>query len=408
MAARIKRLSLHLRIFAMIIWAASGGDGYNCPYGQNCGFEPSPPGRSPPCAQPGLTFCLHPDQYPEHVIRKLVHAGQYDIRTLLSDESRDDFEAVKRDAYPYGYGPNSLPHVDQISLVNDGANYHKDYNTKFQARFNQDIFAAKTPLQPPTSIEPTPYNIKAFQATNFSKFGFQGYQSSPSYWNPINEKSLKQNSVTPNLGVYNPNYFNPNFYQNYENDWLRQASTGVTEYNPSEWWKYISPSQSSDVTIQRSISFPTHPAGHGRRRRNAELVQASAKGPLTGAEALRIALGLASEDPSAERPRRQAANTINLCQVRTRYVQPQAAQNNKGNWRYVVNMADNMTQLVRVETCASSECSGLCSIPRGYSSRCEQKYIQKRLVALQPSGETLYTDVFWIPSCCQCTIINNN
>ncbi|XP_038210568.1 protein spaetzle 5-like [Zerene cesonia] len=238
MAARIKRLSLHLRIVLMIIWTASGGDGYNCPYGQNCAFEPAPPGRAPPCAQPGLTYCLHPEPYPE----------------------------------------------------------------------------------------------------------------------------------------------------------------------------YISPSRTnSDITIQRSISFPPRTVGHGaRRKRNAELVEAAAKGTLTGAEALRIALGLASEDPSAERPRRQAANTEELCQVRTQFIQPQAAQNNKGNWRYVVNMPNNMTQLVRVETCSSSTCSGLCSLPRGYTSRCEQKYIQKRLVALQPSGQTLYTDVFWIPSCCQCTIINNN
>ncbi|XP_045493554.1 protein spaetzle 5 [Colias croceus] len=407
MAARIKRLSLHLRIVFMIIWTASGGDGYNCPYGQNCAFEPAPPGRAPPCAQPGLTYCLHPEPYPEHVIRKLVQAGQYDIRTLLSDESRDEFDAVKKGSYPYGYGPNSLPHVDQISLVDDGPDYHKDYNTKFHTRFNHDIFSDKTPLQPPTSIEPTPYNIKAFQATNFSKFGFQGYHSSPGYWDP----DLRQNSVTPNLGIYNPNYFNtPNFYQNYEADWLKQAASGVTHYNPSEWWKYISPSRSnSDITIQRSISFPPRTVGHGaRRKRNAELVEAAAKGTLTGAEALRIALGLANEDPSAERPRRQAANTVELCQVRTQFIQPQAAQNNKGNWRYVVNMPNNMTQLVRVETCSSSTCSGLCSVPRGYTSRCEQKYIQKRLVALQPSGQTLYTDVFWIPSCCQCTIINNN
>nr|BAM18266.1 spatzle 5 [Papilio xuthus] len=71
-------------------------------------------------------------------------------------------------------------------------------------------------------------------------------------------------------------------------------------------------------------------------------------------------------------------------------------------------MADNMTQLVRAEICASTECNGLCTIPLGYSSRCEQKYIQKRLVALETSGQTLYTDLFWIPSCCQCTIVNNN
>ncbi|KOB72585.1 Spatzle 5 [Operophtera brumata] len=71
-------------------------------------------------------------------------------------------------------------------------------------------------------------------------------------------------------------------------------------------------------------------------------------------------------------------------------------------------MPDNMTQLVRAEICTATECSGLCSVPRGYTSKCEQKYIQKRLVALQASGQNLYTDVFWIPSCCQCTITPTN
>lgn len=70
------------------------------------------------------------------MIRKLVEAGQYDIRTLLSDESRDNFQDNKKTTYPYGYGPNSLPHVDQISLVDDG---HKDYNTKYH-KYNQGEF----------------------------------------------------------------------------------------------------------------------------------------------------------------------------------------------------------------------------------------------------------------------------
>ncbi|CAH0728998.1 unnamed protein product, partial [Brenthis ino] len=340
-----------------VLWTATGGAGYNCPYGQNCAFEPAPPGRAPACAQPGLTYCLHPEPYPEKVIRKLVEAGQYDIRTLLSDESRDDFDSNKKGSYPYGYGPNSLPHVDQISLVDDSL-YHKDYNTKFNNKYNHDVYSEKTPLQPPYIAGPTPYNIKAYQASNYSKFGFQGYHSSP-YWNPsvdqfdYDNRRLRQNSDN-NLNVYNPNYFSP-LYPNYEAEWLR-ASSGVTQYNPSEWWKYMSPSRSdADVTIQRSLTFPTRTTTlHSRRRRNAELVKAAATRTLTGTEALRIALGLANEDASAERPRRQAGNTEELCRVRTQFITPRAALNNKGNWRYVVNMPDNMTQLVRAEICSGA------------------------------------------------------
>ncbi|XP_026750974.2 protein spaetzle 5 isoform X1 [Galleria mellonella] len=421
MASKMKRYSLHFRTFLLLIWTTTrGGDGYSCPYGQNCGFEPAPPGRAPACAQPGLTYCLYPDPYPEHVIRQLIEAGQYDIRTLLSDESRDDFNSNKKVDYPYGYGPNSLPHVDQISLVNDGI-YQKNFNTKYHTRFNHDIFSQKTPLQPPSPADPSPYNINTFQSSNFTKFGFHGYHtSSPGFWNPTHnqfennydKKVYRQTAINQNFGFNQNGYSTPNnnAYPNYDStDWFRQASSGVTHYNPSEWWKYISPSR-SDVTVQRSVTFPTRSSTvhRTRRRRNAELVKESAKRTLTGAEALRIALGLASAETSAERPRRQAANTQELCRVRTEYITPRAALNNKGNWRYVVNMPDNMTQLVRAEICTSTDCSGLCSLPSGYSSRCEQKYIQKRLVALEASGQNLYTDIFWIPSCCQCTIIANN
>ncbi|CAK1604539.1 unnamed protein product [Parnassius mnemosyne] len=405
----MNRPKLHLGILLMI-WIVGGGDGYSCPYGHQCGFEPAPPGRAPPCAQPGLTYCLQPEPYPEHIIQKLIEAGQYDIRTLLSDESRDEFESKKKGAYPYGYGPNSLPHVDQISLVND-AHYPKDAN-KYHGRYNHDVLIEKTPLQPPSPVDPSSYNIGAYQAANFSKFGFNGY------WSPTNQyeydrKGLTQHRVAPNLDGYNHGFFNgPNLYQGYDSNWYNQPTNhGVTQYNPNEWWKYITPTRSDDVTIERSVTFPTRTTTirrPARRRRNADLVKAAEQKTLTGAEALRIALGLANEDSSAERPRRQAQDSLELCRVRTQFITPRAALNNKGNWRYVVNMADNMTQLVRAEICASTECNGLCTLPLGYTSRCEQKYIQKRLVALESSGQTLYTDLFWIPSCCQCTIINNN
>ncbi|RVE47229.1 hypothetical protein evm_008097 [Chilo suppressalis] len=421
----MRRIGLHFRTYLLLAWTlARTGDGYSCPYGKNCVFEPAPPGRAPACAQPGLTYCLYPEPYPEQIIRQLIDAGQYDIRTLLSDESRDDFNAHRKPEYPYAYGPNSIPHVDQISLVND-AIYPKDYNTKYHTRFNHDIFTQKTPLQPPSPIDPTPYNINTYQSSNFSKFGYNGFQTGTNYWSPgLNQfdsdydKKVYRQNVGPNAGTtagtnvgYNPGYYNTdNGGYNYNTpDWFRQASAGVTHYNTNQWWKYLTPSR-SDVTLERSVTFPTRTstARHSRRRRNAQLVQEAAKRTLTGAEALRIALGLASAETSAERTRRQAASGGELCQIRTEYITPRAALNNKGNWRYVVNMPDNMTQLVRAEICASSECSGLCTVPPGYTSRCEQKYIQKRLVALGSSGDSLYTDLFWIPSCCQCTIVANN
>lgn len=58
-----------------------------------------------------------------------------------------------------------------------------------------------------------------------------------------------------------------------------------------------------------------------------------------------------SAETSAERPRRQADGGQSLCTVRTEFITPRAALNNKGSWKYVVNMPDNMTQLVRAEIC---------------------------------------------------------
>lgn len=54
------------------------------------------------------------------------------------------------------------------------------------------------------------------------------------------------------------------------------------------------------------------------------------------------------------RTRRQiAAGREQLCQIRTQFVQPQAALNRQGNWMYVVNDGSNqVTQLVKTEVCA--------------------------------------------------------
>ncbi|KAJ8921039.1 hypothetical protein NQ315_015835 [Exocentrus adspersus] len=29
-----------------------------------CSFLPAPPGKTPPCARPGMTYCEHPEHYP--------------------------------------------------------------------------------------------------------------------------------------------------------------------------------------------------------------------------------------------------------------------------------------------------------------------------------------------------------
>lgn len=54
------------------------------------------------------------------------------------------------------------------------------------------------------------------------------------------------------------------------------------------------------------------------------------------------------------------------------------------------------------------KCDGICSLPLGYASKCQQQYVQKRLIALEGSGNQLLTDVFWLPHGCNCMIMNND
>lgn len=52
--------------------------------------------------------------------------------------------------------------------------------------------------------------------------------------------------------------------------------------------------------------------------------------------------------------RQNPLTSLELCEIRSQYIMPRAALNNKGNWMYVVNMPNvdtKYTQLVKSETC---------------------------------------------------------
>lgn len=52
------------------------------------------------------------------------------------------------------------------------------------------------------------------------------------------------------------------------------------------------------------------------------------------------------------RTKRQVSpNREELCEIRTNFINPQAALNARGNWMYIVNGVDTATQLVKTETC---------------------------------------------------------
>ncbi|XP_014614581.1 PREDICTED: uncharacterized protein LOC106790239 [Polistes canadensis] len=107
------------------------------------------------------------------------------------------------------------------------------------------------------------------------------------------------------------------------------------------------------------------------------------------------------------RKRQTDIDTITLCPTEAQYIAPRAALNNRGNWMYVVNILEQnekYSQLVKSEKCLTKTCNGICSVPLGYTSTCEQQFVQKRLVALEGTGNRLYTDVFWFPHGCSCQI----
>lgn len=50
------------------------------------------------------------------------------------------------------------------------------------------------------------------------------------------------------------------------------------------------------------------------------------------------------------------------------------------------------------------ECSFPGDLPIGYKSQCKQKYIYRKLVALNGTGQGVISDSFQFPSCCSCII----
>ncbi|KAG0712591.1 Protein spaetzle 5 [Chionoecetes opilio] len=113
---------------------------------------------------------------------------------------------------------------------------------------------------------------------------------------------------------------------------------------------------------------------------------------------------------SSRRRHKRQLSSMELCAYEEDYIMPRAALNNKGTWMFLVNMEEESpqyTQAVQTKKCipGATSCSGACNIPNGFTATCQQQYVQKRLIALDGSGSTLATDLFWFPSCCLCKIV---
>ncbi|XP_044751528.1 protein spaetzle 5 isoform X2 [Coccinella septempunctata] len=327
-------------------------------YGRTCPFVPAPAGKTPPCARPGLTFCEYPDGYPAELITSLAKQERYNHRSLVTDETRDEYSATTG-PYPAAKYSSSYKGIDiTTSLPYTQGEQQQWYNRDTNGQY----------FNKPSNYSDPFYN------------GFGDHQGGP---------------VSPNGGQflrykYTSNILQPHQYRDLPSRFLGTLQD-FNHYRTNYLWKR---------------DLHTHFHAHERVKRNEllrrhmrEIRESPFKKNFTG-------------EIKYKRVKRQDDGLTGetLCTARSTFIMPRAAMNANGNWMFVVNMENSdqkYTQLVRSEVCTSKICSSLCGLPLGYTSRCEQKYIQKRLIALQGQGDQLYTDVFWIPSCCVCTIRRN-
>ncbi|XP_039437027.1 protein spaetzle 5 [Culex pipiens pallens] len=334
-------------------------------YGQApCTFVPAPPGMTPKCASPGKTFCTQNEDYPTPLITNLVE--KFGFHRILADEARVEFNAHRsweedhhyHHFYGGSYGPPAYRPPPPSSSTHEGYSYDL---TK-QPTDNTVVSYDRSPVPQPIYI-PKPQN----------SFNFNTYVRAP-----IVHKQQVQQAT---------GYFYP---------------PPVTQYSPAEWLRRFA----RDLSERRGQPFQHQPSTRDIRpapfRLAPELeVRPAPFRPLLNETALRDSLA------RSRQKRQVTAGRSQLCQTREMYVTPQAALNTKGNWMYVVNHEDSR-QLVKAEICSSTECSNLCILPNGYNSRCEQKFSQKRLLTLDSDGQSLYVDTYWFPSCCVCTLANND
>ncbi|OXA59153.1 protein spaetzle 5 [Folsomia candida] len=336
---------LSITIFASI---SEGGYPPNEGYG---GYEvkkypylPAPPGETPGCAKGGVTYCEKIDTYPMEVISYLLYKWGRTYQQFISSESNRDYVPVSK-----AYG-SPLPYDS----------YHpKDTG-----------YLPPPPLGAPiNNATGGNNNHKQYVDSYFRKRqpGNGGYDYS--YAIPQQGQNHNQNHHNQHTNG-GGGYQNGGGYQGGYASTMAAAAAALPPLLHSVWWNHRDPSSGTEAYPHVA---QYNQEGWGQRWRR--------------------------------RAKRQAENT--LCPTVGQFISPQAAMNMDGNWMYVVNMGNTAQQLVRSEVCArgdGSACNNVCNVAPGLTATCRQKYVQKRLVALDGSGGSLRNDVFWFPHCCNCEI----
>ncbi|XP_001352716.3 protein spaetzle 5 [Drosophila pseudoobscura] len=353
-----------------------------------CQFLPAPPGQTPSCARPGKTYCEHADNYPTYLIKSLVRKWGYEAGTLLVDETWEDFAAVAWHETPVFYDPKSIfPSRDPNGQDFNGYSYQTPFGGSSSQRVNggNSLFASSPSTEAPTYLLYTSSGggHRAGQRYNHHQ-GAAGGSAGQLFFNQAGK-------TTP----YNATLWLKRL--------VRDLSRKQKEEVPPEEEKQ--PEKEEELLEKEEEQQPKE--GEEQQQQEEEEHQQIKRDVSLNMDLLDI-VGVAG-NPSKKRTRtkRQSPGRSTLCQTTSQFITPQAALNSRGNWMFVVNEQNTARQMVKAELCASNTCSNLCELPNGYNSRCEQKFVQKRLIALQGNGQNLYTDTFWFPSCCVCTIAAN-
>ncbi|XP_059216789.1 protein spaetzle 5 isoform X2 [Stomoxys calcitrans] len=308
-----------------------------------------------------------PNVSKKYVIKHLVHKWGYEAKNLLVDETWDDFAAVAWHDTPVFYDP---------AYIFPQHNHGKDFNG-----YN--------------------YETPPFGASGGSGSSSSGVGSTNNY-NDDHYQYTKSSSTTegPTFLLYTSAGQRLNFNKNQMSS-FGSSNSKTTPNNPTLWLKRIVRDigrKATDNGAKKSLIIDTV---DGAEASTHQLSTRDVSLNMDLLDIVGVDRGLRS------RVRRQSPGRTSLCPTTSQFITPQAALNSKGNWMFVVNEASTARQMVKAELCASNTCTNLCQLPNGYNSRCEQKFVQKRLIALQGNGQNLYTDSFWFPSCCVCTISAN-
>ncbi|KAL7733794.1 hypothetical protein ACLKA6_011517 [Drosophila palustris] len=344
-----------------------------------CQFLPAPPGQTPNCARPGKTYCEHVDNYPTYLIKSLVRKWGYEAASLLVDETWEEFTSVTSVFYDPKY---IFPQRD----FGNGQDFNGySYQTPFGGVPHRG--AGNSLFAPHPTTEASTHPTYLLYTSAGQRQGNQ-HQHQHQHQQPAGSSGSASTQL----------YYN---------------NAGKTPYNATLWLKRLA----RDLSLRQKAIQATAEQLE-RELAEQELAKQElasqqqggdeeGEGEGEGLTAQHADNNSNTKKTKTHRTKRQSSNRSTLCETTSQFVTPQAALNSRGNWMFVVNEENTARQMVKAELCASNTCSNLCDLPNGYNSRCEQKFVQKRLIALQGNGQNLYTDTFWFPSCCVCTIAAN-